>query len=63
MFATIIFDIAPLVLQREIFVQYMFIILVDFVIQTTVDLIKENGFVTDKKQISYQNYIRGRLRK
>ena len=44
------FDIVAGVLQGDILVTYLFIIYLDYVLQTLIDLIKENGFTLKKKK-------------
>ena len=58
-------DIGAGDLPGDILAQYLFIIGLDYVLRTSIDLIRENGFTKkrDKKQtISYRNYNRHRLR-
>ena len=38
------FNIVPWVLQRDTFVPYMFAIYLDYVLRTSIDLIKDHGF-------------------
>ena len=42
------FDIVARVLQRDTLALYMFIFCLDYVLQTFIDLIKENGFTLKK---------------
>ena len=42
------FDIVTGVLQRDTLVPYLFIIWLDYVLRTSVDLMKENGFTLVK---------------
>ena len=56
-------DIVAGLLQRDILDQYLFIICLDYVLRTSIDLMKENGFNFDKgkKQTipRMNNYWRG----
>ena len=60
------FDIVALVLQRDTLAPYLFIICLDYVLQTSIDLIKENGSMLKKgkkQTMSRSNYNRrGRSR-
>ena len=42
------FDTMTVVLQGDCFAPYMFIICLDYVLRTTIDLMKENGFTLKK---------------
>ena len=42
------FDIVADVLQGDIFVPYLFIICLDYVLRTSIDLMKENGLTLEK---------------
>ena len=42
---TYFFDIDASVLQRDTLAPYLFIICLDYVLRTTIDLKKENGFI------------------
>ena len=42
------FNIVPGVLRENTLVPYMFIICLDYVLWTSIDLIKENGFTLNK---------------
>ena len=44
------FDIVAGVLQRHTFAPYLFIICLDFVLRTSIDLMKENGFKLAKER-------------
>ena len=57
------FDIVARVLQGHTLTPYLFIICLNYKLQTSVDLIKENGFkLKGKKQIiPHRNYYRCRL--
>ena len=44
------FDIVAGVLQRDTFAPYLFIICLDYVLRTSIDKIKENGFELTKKR-------------
>ena len=44
------FDIVEGVLQRDTLVPYLFIICLDYVLRTSIDKIKENGFELTKKR-------------
>ena len=44
------FDIAADVLQRDTLSLYLFIICLDYVLQTSIDLVKENGFTLKKQE-------------
>ena len=45
------FDIVPGVLQGDTLAPYLFIICLDYVLRTSIDKIKENGFELTKKRI------------
>ena len=48
------FDIVGGVLQEDSFALYLFIICIDYVLQTSIDLIKENGLpVKIAKDVRY----------
>ena len=49
-------DIVSGVLQGDALVQYLFIIGVDYVLRTLIDLIKENGFTLKKKKARSRQY-------
>ena len=59
------FHIVSGVLQKDTLVPYPFIICQDYVLQTPIDLIKENGFTLKKKSqkstILHTNYYGHRL--
>ena len=57
------FDIIAGVLQGDTLAPYLFIICLDNVLRTSIDLIKENGFKLAKKKqkIPRTNYYRHRL--
>ena len=58
------FDIVAGVLQIDTLAPYIFIIYRDYVLRTSIDLIKENSFTLKKKKkqmISCRNYDRRRL--
>ena len=42
------FNIVTRVLQMDILAPYLFIICLDYILQTSIDLIKENGFILKK---------------
>ena len=44
------FDIVAGVLQQDTFVPYLFIICLDYVLRTSIDLLKENGFKLAKER-------------
>ena len=44
------FDIVAGVLQGDTLVSYLFIICLDYVLRTSIDIIKENGFTLKKKK-------------
>ena len=44
------FDIVAGVLQRDALAPYMFIICLDYVLRTSIDLMKENGFKLAKEK-------------
>ena len=44
------FDIVPGVLQGDTLAPYLFIIYLDYVLRTSIDKIKENGFELTKKE-------------
>ena len=44
------FDIVAGVLQRNTLVPYLFIICLDYVLRTSIDLMKENGFTLKKQE-------------
>ena len=44
------FDIVAVVLQEDTLTQYLFIICQDYVLRTSIDKIKENGFEMTKKR-------------
>ena len=44
------FDIVSGVLQRDTLAPYLFIISLDYVLRTSIDKIKENGFDQTKKR-------------
>ena len=46
---TNIFDIVARVLQGDIFAPYLFLIYLDYVLRTSIDLIEENSFILKKK--------------
>ena len=54
-----LFDIVAGVLQGDTLAPYLFIICQDFVLQTSIDLMKENGFTLKKKKA--RNYVERRL--
>ena len=45
---TDIFDIVAGVLQGDTLASYLFIIILDYVLRTSINLIKENGFILKK---------------
>ena len=47
---TVYFDILTAVLQRDTLAPYIFIIYLDYVLRTSIDKIKENGFKLTKKR-------------
>ena len=47
------FDIVAGILQRDILSPYLFIICLDYVLRTSIDKIKENGFELTKKSRRY----------
>ena len=59
------FDIIAGVLQRDTLAQYLFIICVDYVLRTSIDMMKDNGFKLAKERSKKQkvtrtnNYRRG----
>ena len=53
------FDIVAGVLQGDTLVPHLFIICLDYVLQMSIDLIKENGFTQKKKQEA--DHIKQRL--
>ena len=61
---TTLFDIVAEVLQGDTFAHYLFIICLDYILQMSIDLIKENGFILKKGKkltISCRNNNRCRL--
>ena len=44
------FNIIASVLQEDTLAPYLFIICLNYVLRTSIDLMKENGFYTKKKQ-------------
>ena len=57
------FDIVAGVLQRDIFAPYLFILCLDYTLQISRDLIKENGFTLKKnvkQAISHRNSDKGK---
>ena len=46
------FEIVAGVLQRDTLAPYLFIICIDYVLRTPIDLIKENRFLYKKSQIA-----------
>ena len=44
------FNIVIGVLQGDTLVSYLFIVCLDYVLQTSIDLIKENGFTLKKQE-------------
>ena len=58
------FDSVARILQGDTLAPYLFIICLDYILRTSIDLIKENGFTLKKarsRQISCRNYYRCRL--
>ena len=57
------FDIVSGVLQGDTLAPYLFIIYLDYILQTLIGLMKENGFtIKSKKQmIPHRNYYGSRL--
>ena len=45
---TVFFDIVTRVLQRDTFASYLFILYLDCILRTLIDLIKEDGFTLRK---------------
>ena len=43
-------------MQRNTLAPYMFVICLDYIIQTLIDLIKENGFTLKKKKARSRRY-------
>ena len=57
------FDIVADVLQGDTLAPYLFIICLDFVLRTSIDLMKENRFTLEKARSKQcTNYYRRRLR-
>ena len=52
------FDIVARVLQGDILAPYLFLLCLDYVLRTSINLLKENGFTLrkSKKTTSYRNY-------
>ena len=48
------FDIVPGVLQGDALVSYLFMLYLNYILQTSIDLVKENGFTLKKKTRSRQ---------
>ena len=46
------FDIVAYVLQGDTLAPYLFLICLNYVLQTSIDLMKENGFSLEKARIS-----------
>ena len=61
----IFFDIVASVLQEDTLFEYLFIICLDYVLRTSIVLMKENGFTqkAKKRTIPYTNYYRRRQRR
>ena len=61
------FDIVAGVLQGYTIVPYLFIIFLDYLLRTSIDLMKEKGFTLKKKgknqMIPHTNYYGCRLRR
>ena len=59
------FDIVAGVLQGDTLAPYLFIICLDYVLRTSIDKIRVNGFELTKKRRRYsrKNYYRRRLRR
>ena len=58
------FDIVAGVLQGDTLAPYLFIICLDYVLRTSIDKIRENGFEKEKKQkVPRKNNYRRRLRR
>ena len=59
------FDIVAGVLQGDTLAPYLFIVCLDYVLRTSIDKIRENGFELTKKRnkISRKNNYRRRLRR
>ena len=47
------FDIVVEVLQGNTLAPYLFVLCLDYVLQTSIDLIKENGFTLKKARSRY----------
>ena len=56
------FDIVAGVLQGDTLAPYLFIICLDYVLRTSIDKIKENGFELTKKRRRMSMYLRKNLR-
>ena len=58
------FDIVAGVLQGDTLARYLFIICLDYVLTTSIDKIRENGFeLTKKQKVPRKNNYRRRLRR
>ena len=57
------FDIVAGVLQEDTLAPYLFIICLDYMLRTSIDKIRENGFELTKKRSRKKNNYRRRLRR